>query len=295
MISGGRAYGASRVTVAGRIAAIAIDPSNGRNRVLIGAAGGGVWESGDAGANSGPRAMRLPALTIGAIAFDPSHPQVAYCGTGEGNWYNRWGQGVLRSTDGGTTWTLQAGAPFIGQGFHDLVVDFGQLEKFVAATTGGVYTSADAGVTWTQRRTHRCWSLAMAPGEFLPPVMTGCSAPLTAATHGLRSRCPARRRLEPARCCDLPRSPSFAMLSVPPALPPTSPLAMLPALGTRSRARGAVHRPSLVRTVRRRCSQTMPIPSILAPLTSIAAIRGGRLGLDRYQQQGRPRDGFDPS
>src|SRR5262249_7466884 len=150
-IPGGQTYGASRVTVAGRIAAIAIDPSN-RNHVLVGAAAGGVWESVDAGANWAARGDAFPTLTTGAIAFDPSHPNVVYCGTGEGNWYNRWGQGVLRSTNGGTTWTLQAGAPFIGQGFYDLIVDPANSNNLIAATTAGVYTSADAGVTWTQRR-----------------------------------------------------------------------------------------------------------------------------------------------
>ena len=39
-IPGGQTYGASRVTVAGRVAAIAIDPST-RNDVLVGAAAGG--------------------------------------------------------------------------------------------------------------------------------------------------------------------------------------------------------------------------------------------------------------
>ena len=178
-IPGGQTYGASRVTVAGRIAAIAIDPSN-RNHVLVGAAAGGVWESVDAGANWAARGDAFPTLTTGAIAFDPSHPNVVYCGTGEGNWYNRWGQGVLRSTNGGTTWTLQAGAPFIGQGFYDLIVDPANSNNLIAATTAGVYTSADAGVTWTQRRTHRCWSLAMAAGE----ILAACDDGLQRSTNG---------------------------------------------------------------------------------------------------------------
>ena len=188
-IPGGQTYGASRVTVAGRIATIAIDPSN-RNHVLVGAAGGGVWESIDAGATWTARGDAFPTLTTGAIAFDPSHPNVVYCGTGEGNWYGRWGQGVLRSTNGGTSWTLRAGAPFIGQGYHDLLVDPANSNNLIAATTGGVYTSADAGVTWTQRRTRRCWSLAIAPGE----ILAACDDGLQHSANGGK---PIRHPLQP--------------------------------------------------------------------------------------------------
>src|SRR5205085_6738398 len=42
----GQTYGSGRIDVSGRVAAIAVDPSN-RNHLLVGAAGGGVWESRD--------------------------------------------------------------------------------------------------------------------------------------------------------------------------------------------------------------------------------------------------------
>ena len=178
-IPNGQTYGASRVTVSGRVAAIAIDPAN-RNHVLVGGAAGGVWESSNGGDTWAPRGDRFPTLTIGAIAFDPTHPNVVYCGTGEGNWYGRWGQGVMKSTNGGTTWTQAASGPFVGQGFHDLLVDPANGNHLIAATTNGVYTSADAGVTWVQQRNRRCWSLAMAPGE----ILAACDDGLHRSTNG---------------------------------------------------------------------------------------------------------------
>lgn len=174
-IPNGQTYGASRVTVAGRVAAVAIDPSN-RNHILVGAAAGGIWESFDSGASWAPRGDHMPTLTTGAIAFDPSHPVTVYCGTGEGNWYRHWGVGVLRSTNGGATWAVVANAPFVGQGFHDLIVDPANGNHLLAATTGGVYESADGGLTWTQRRAATCWSLAMAPaGGPAAEVLAACS------------------------------------------------------------------------------------------------------------------------
>jgi hypothetical protein len=53
-IPNGQTYGASRVNVSGRIAAIAVDPSNPAH-VLAGAANGGVWESANRGASWAPR------------------------------------------------------------------------------------------------------------------------------------------------------------------------------------------------------------------------------------------------
>lgn len=148
--------------MSGRIAAIAIDPSN-RNHILVGSAGGGVWESRDGGGTWSPRTDRASTLTIGALAFDPSHHARAYCGTGEGNFYASLGVGVLTSADGGTTWTQLARDPFVGLGFFDLIVDPKNGCRLLAATTGGLYTSIDGGTTWTQHRQACTWDLSVAP------------------------------------------------------------------------------------------------------------------------------------
>jgi photosystem II stability/assembly factor-like uncharacterized protein len=156
----GQTYGAARVDVAGRVAAIAIDPSN-TNHILVGAAGGGVWESRDRGANWAPRTDTMPTLTVGALAFDPSAPATVYCGTGEGNFYAGLGAGLLRSTNGGANWALRAGAPFVGQGFYDLIVNPSNGNHILAACSSGVYVSTDAGLSWIQRRNMQCWDLSM--------------------------------------------------------------------------------------------------------------------------------------
>jgi hypothetical protein len=158
-IPNGQTYGSSRVNVSGRVSAIAMDPLNPAH-VLVGAANGGIWESRDRGASWRPRSDYASTLAIGALAFDPVAPATVYCGTGEGDWWSWLGQGVLRSTDGGTTWSPRCTAPFVGQGFHDLIVDRAATNRLFAATTGGLYVSTDSGATWTQRRAVRTWSLA---------------------------------------------------------------------------------------------------------------------------------------
>src|SRR6266566_2376244 len=144
-VPNGQTYGASRVNISGRLSAIAIDPDNPAH-VLAGAANGGVWESRDRGASWAPRTDYAATLTVGAIAFDRRSPLTVYCGTGEGNWWWWLGAGILRSTDGGTTWSTLCTAPFVGQGFYDLVVDPGDSLHLIAGTTGGLYVSTDGGV-----------------------------------------------------------------------------------------------------------------------------------------------------
>ena len=180
----GQTYGDTRVMVSGRVAAIAIDPSNA-NHVLCGSAGGGVWESFDRGVNWTPRTDYMPTLTTGALAFNPSAPATVYCGTGEGNFYGGQGAGILRSTNGGSTWALLVGSPFVGMGFYDLIVDKANGNHLLAATTSGIYESTNGGTAWTQRRAFRCWDLAMHPnGGPASEVLAACSDGLYRSVNG---------------------------------------------------------------------------------------------------------------
>ena len=172
-IPNGQTYNpAVRVNVSGRVAAIAVDPHNPPH-LLCGAANGGVWESFDRGVSWAPRTDYQETTTVGALTFSPSNPSIAYCGTGEGNWWSWLGVGILRSTDGGTTWSPLCTNPFIGQGFYDLRVDPADTNRLVAATTGGLYVSTDGGANWTNRRSVRTWAIAFGSGEILAACSDG--------------------------------------------------------------------------------------------------------------------------
>ena len=180
----GQTYGDKRVMVSGRVAALAIDPSNS-NHMLCGSAGGGVWESFNRGVNWAPRTDYVPTLTTGALAFNPSAPATVYCGTGEGNFYGGQGAGILRSTNGGTTWALLTASPFVGKGFYDLIVDKANGNHLLAATTSGIYESTNGGTIWAQRRVQRCWDLAMHPnGGPASEVLAACSDGLYRSVNG---------------------------------------------------------------------------------------------------------------
>jgi photosystem II stability/assembly factor-like uncharacterized protein len=161
-IPNGQTYGSNRVDVIGRVSCLAVDARKPAH-LLLGSAGGGIWESADAGVTWSPRTDHLPSLAIGAIAFDPRNPKRVYAGSGEGNFYANLGAGVYRSLDGGTTWKVLASAPFIGVGFYDLVVDPRRRTILYAATTSGLYRSTNGGVSWSLRRAGRCWGISVHP------------------------------------------------------------------------------------------------------------------------------------
>lgn len=172
-IPNGQTYNPSvRVNVSGRVAAIAVDPHNPAH-VLCGAANGGVWESFDRGGSWAPRTDYQATTAVGALTFSPSNPAIVYCGTGEGNWWSWLGVGILRSSDGGTSWTTLCTNPFVGQGFYDLHVDPANANHLIACTTGGLYNSIDGGITWTQRRNVRSWAAGFGSGEILAAFSDG--------------------------------------------------------------------------------------------------------------------------
>jgi uncharacterized protein (TIGR03437 family) len=143
-------YNGSSYTTAGRVNAIAIDPRDS-NVVYIAAADGGVWKTTDGGANWTPLTDGQPTLATGAIALDPQNPDVVYVGTGEENFAqdSYYGEGILKSTDGGKTWTNIVGLfeqDFIGA----IAVHPTDSNVLVCAAQSGVWRSADAGNSWTR-------------------------------------------------------------------------------------------------------------------------------------------------
>jgi len=181
----GQTYGGglgSTPSVAGRVAAIGVDPTDGRH-LLVGSAGGGIWESTDRGRTWRARTDDQPSLGIGALAFDPSDPAKVYAGTGEGNTREIPGQGLLRSTDGGTTWRMTAADTFAGTFFNRLIVDPTNPRRVFAATRRGIFATTDAGRTWTRSRAGLTWDLSIGPGA-VPG--NGAIELLAACVDGLR-------------------------------------------------------------------------------------------------------------
>src|SRR5882672_5268300 len=85
---------------AGRVTAVAGIP--GQPAIYyFGTPGGGLWKTTSGGRVWQPIFDATHQAAIGALALAPSNPNIIYVGTGE----QVQGNGVYKSTDGGSTWT----------------------------------------------------------------------------------------------------------------------------------------------------------------------------------------------
>ena len=168
-INGG--YGPSNTMppFSGRGTSIAVSGSVSTDKTAyLGTADGGVWKTTDDGASWKPVFDSEPTLAIGAVAVDPTNPDVVYAGTGDANWQlqggqNLLGDGIYRSTNGGTTWT-RSNIPFAsgymggGCGVESLAVDPTATNILLAAvfcpgtsssSATAIIRSTDSGASWT--------------------------------------------------------------------------------------------------------------------------------------------------
>ncbi|HWL37452.1 MAG TPA: hypothetical protein VNQ77_14805 [Frankiaceae bacterium] len=108
---GGQGYGNDKVQ--GRVAALLADPADPTgNTIYMGSANGGVWKSTNAGEKWTSIGDSLPSQSTGALAMADNG--WLFVGLGEGNTgsNNYAGAGVVRTKDGGKTWSaLLPGIP----------------------------------------------------------------------------------------------------------------------------------------------------------------------------------------
>jgi photosystem II stability/assembly factor-like uncharacterized protein len=150
-IPNGQTYSPARVLVTGRVTGIVVDPTDA-NVIYMASAQGGIWKTTDGGLNWMAKSDNEVSLAIGALAMDQSNHLVLYVGTGEGNFSgdSYYGNGILKTIDGGTMWTTLGQATFAGTRFSRIAITPGTPARLFAATGAGLYRSLDSGVAWTQ-------------------------------------------------------------------------------------------------------------------------------------------------
>ena len=125
----------------------------------IGAAGGGVWKTDDAGRTWHSLFDRQPASSVGALAVAPSNPNVIYVGTGQvaARYDVAAGNGVYRSDDAGRHWqhvglddSRHIGKILVDPQHPDTVLVGALGHYFGPNHERGVFRSTDGGKTWKQ-------------------------------------------------------------------------------------------------------------------------------------------------
>ncbi|HEV2851162.1 MAG TPA: hypothetical protein VHC97_00005 [Thermoanaerobaculia bacterium] len=153
---------------AGRVAegGLAVDPNN-PGVAYAAFAAGGLWKTTSLG---------LPAVTwtplwdgkdfvtqaASAIEIDPTNSNVLYVGTGDWSANDQFGAGIMKSTDGGATWTQLGASVFTpystthpaggnrwsNQNIRVIQVDPRNPNNVLVGTRYDLYISHDAGSSW---------------------------------------------------------------------------------------------------------------------------------------------------
>ena len=130
----------------------------------MGATGGGVWKTEDAGVSwRNITDGFFKTGSVGSIAVAPDDPNVIYVGMGESpirGVASSQGDGVYRSTDAGRTWThvgLEKTRTISRVLVHPRNADIAwvgaQGTRWVASDDRGVYKTSDGGKTWKKTLT----------------------------------------------------------------------------------------------------------------------------------------------
>ncbi len=167
----------------GRVASVAVDPSN-PDHWLLGVGNGGVWETRDTGRTWTAIADDAPTLATGAVTFAPSDSNVIYVGTGEPvHGMAHTGLGILRSTDAGRTWLVLGASTFSRVAVKRLRVHQTNPGIVMAGSSrggggrdashdvrprspSGIWKSSDGGVTWSRRLGGEATALEIDPTNF---------------------------------------------------------------------------------------------------------------------------------
>ncbi len=156
MLKSFKARSIGPATMGGRVSSIAFDPDD-IYTFYVGLGTGGVMKTSNNGATFDPVFEKEPVAAIGAISVAPGNSRHVWAGTGEANDRNSssWGNGVYRSTDGGTSWhnaglgesrTIARIAIHPKDSLRVYVAAMGDLWTFGGER--GLYRTTDGGASW---------------------------------------------------------------------------------------------------------------------------------------------------
>ncbi|MEM0940985.1 MAG: glycosyl hydrolase [Bacteroidota bacterium] len=142
--------------MSGRIADLAIDPTN-ENVWYVAVGSGGVWKTVNAGTTFNPIFDDQSVYSIGCVTLDPNNPYTVWVGTGEnvGGRHASFGDGIYRSTDGGSSW--QNMGLKNSEHISKIIVHPDDSDVIMVASQGplwspggerGFFKSTDGGKTW---------------------------------------------------------------------------------------------------------------------------------------------------
>lgn len=131
----------------GRLNCIAFHPTN-ESIIYVGAASGGLWKTTNAGATWSSNTDNLPSLGVSSILIDFNNPSIMYMGTGDRDHGDAPGLGVMKSIDGGASWSISSN----GMGnitIGSMIMHPGNSSIIIAVGDNGIYKTINGGLNWS--------------------------------------------------------------------------------------------------------------------------------------------------
>ncbi len=157
----------------GRVNVIAFHPTDS-DIIYVGVPAGGLWKTTDGGTSWSPMSDVLASLGVSGIAVDHTTPSTVYILTGDGDGGQTKSIGVMKSTDGGGTWT-STGLSWSVTSFHKgykLLMHPTTSSTMFAATTIGLLKTTDSWATWTTEISGSFRDIEFKPGD--PTTVYAC-------------------------------------------------------------------------------------------------------------------------
>ncbi len=154
----------------GRITCIAFHPTD-NNTYWVGAASGGLWVTTNNGTSWTCLTDNNGVLAINDIIVptDYATSNTIYIATGDKDGWDNNSIGVLKSTNGGTSWATTGITYALSSGsmVNRLLIDPNNNQTLLAATSAGVYKTTNGGTTWsTQLCSYNFIDMEYKPGDF---------------------------------------------------------------------------------------------------------------------------------
>lgn len=152
--------------MAGRIADIAIHPED-ESTWYVAVGSGGVWKTTNKGISWKPVFDDQNSYSTGAVTIDPNNPEIIWLGTGEnvGGRHVGYGDGLYRSTDGGSSWknmglkeSEHISKIIVHPENSDIIWVAAQGPLWSKGGERGLYKSTDGGQSWKKTLGDEEWT-----------------------------------------------------------------------------------------------------------------------------------------
>lgn len=153
----------------GRVNCVRVNPHNGD--IWAGTPSGGIWTSSNNGSSWSTNTDKedvITSLGITSIAFHPTDSDIIYAATGDGDGTNTYSYGVIKTTDGGSSWKSTGLSWNITQyrTISKLLIDNSNPNILYIAGSSGIYKSTNSGDNWEQVKTGTFKDLEFKPNDY---------------------------------------------------------------------------------------------------------------------------------